>query len=403
MNISLKSILLILVGVCILGFVYLGFFASSTNQKFNPQLAANDITPFSNYDRGLITAVLEQSEEEFSNNQIIYQLLEVEIRSGVNKGSKVNIESSGVLELNSSNVYKAGDRVVLGSFADGSNSTETESLISPQDIEYVVVDRYRSNGLYLIIALFVVAAIVIGRRQGAMSLLGLVLTGLIMLFFIAPQILNGKNAILIALTGGMAIALITMFISHGYNVRTKLSVISTLITLFLTALLSFSFVYLANLFGLGQNDAFILETGFIDLDMRGILLASILISVLGVLDDVTTTQTASVEELQLVDPEMSKKELFARGMSIGREHIASLVNTLILVYAGASLPLFLLLTSVSDQPLWVLINSEYMAEEIVRAISGSLGLILAVPISTVIAVSYYKKSPPVKREDNLEV
>jgi uncharacterized membrane protein len=184
-----------------------------------------------------------------------------------------------------------------------------------------------------------------------------------------------------------------MFIAHGFNQRTKLSVLSTVLSLVLAVSLSYLFISLTQLFGLGQSDAFALQAGFLgNIDLRGLLLGGLIIALLGILDDVTTTQTAAIEELAKANPNLTKTELFLAGMSVGREHIASLINTLILVYVGASLPLFLLIVAATDQPLWVLLNSEYMAEEIVRALSGSVALILAVPISSVLAAGFYQKS-----------
>ncbi|HMQ02250.1 MAG TPA: YibE/F family protein, partial [Candidatus Doudnabacteria bacterium] len=246
----------------------------------------------------------------------------------------------------------------------------------------------------IVVMVFVFLAVFIGRRRGALSLAGLGVAGAILLLFTAPQLLAGKNALAVTLVSAGLIAVVTMFIAHGYNLRTRLAVISTLVALLAAIVLSYCFVWVAQLFGLGQGDAFALQAGFLgNIDLRGLLLGGLIISLLGILDDVTTTQTATVEELSKAKPDINRQELFAAAMSVGREHIASLINTLILVYVGASLPLFLLIVTASEQPLWVLLNSEYMAEEIVRAISGSVALILAVPIATAIAVqSYYKKN-----------
>lgn len=222
---------------------------------------------------------------------------------------------------------------------------------------------------------------------------GLALTALILVFFTAPQLLEGKNPVFIAGVSAGVIAITTMFIAHGFNRRTKISILSTLFALAFAIGVSYLFVYLGQLFGLGQADAFLLQTGYLGaVNLRGLLLAGLIISILGILDDVTTAQTATVDELLKANPQFSFKQLFSSAMSVGREHIASLINTLILVYVGASLPLFLLLVSATNQPLWVVLNSENMAEEIVRALAGSTALILSVPISTLVAVYFYKKS-----------
>ncbi len=353
----------------------------NSNSSFSQENASQDITSFKDYAKGEVIEVIFEQVDDVQRTQYITQQLKVRLTDAEeDTGEEVLVDNTQILDAARSVQYEVGDKVVLGSIS----AEVTE--------EYVIIDRYRLPGLYIVVGVFLALAVIVGRRRGLTSLIGLGITGCILLFFIAPQILAGKDPFLVALVGAGAIVLVSMFISHGFTKRIQISAISTIISLAITAVIAYAFVQISSIFGFGQSDAFILETGFLgSINLQGILLAGIMISVLGVLDDVTTAQTAAVEELYKTDKTLSVKALYQKGLSIGREHIASLINTLILVYAGAALPLFLLLTLQKSQPLWILLNSEFMAEELVRALVGSITLILAVPVATLLAAYIYAR------------
>jgi uncharacterized membrane protein len=376
---QLSYILIFCVSLIGFGFIYI-IQLPSTNSTFDKEAASLDTLSFSGYGHGKVTEVIFEQIDDIPNSRSITQQLKVVLSDDEKDGEEKIIEHDAVLDKAESVRYKVGDKVVLG--------------ILPAEVteRYVIVDRDRLNGIYIIIAVFILLALIVGRRRGLTSLIGLGITGCILLFFIAPQILSGKDPFLVALVGAGAIILVSMFISHGFNRRIQISAISTIVALAFTAVIANLFVYSSKLFGFSQGDAFLLETGSLgSINLQGILLAGIVISVLGVLDDVTTAQTAAVEELYKIDSSLTLKQLYQKGLSIGREHIASLINTLILVYAGAALPLFLLLTLQNSQPIWVLLNSEFIAEELVRSLIGSTTLILAVPISTFLAAYLYTR------------
>lgn len=353
----------------------------NSNSSFSQENASQDTTSFKDYAKGEVIEVIFEQVDDVQQTQYITQQLKVKLTDAEEDTSEeVLVDNTQILDAARSVQYKVGDKVVLGSIS----AEVTE--------EYVIIDRYRLPGLYIVVGVFLALAVIVGRRRGLTSLIGLGITGCILLFFIAPQILAGKDPFLVALVGAGAIVLVSMFISHGFTKRIQISAVSTIISLAITAIIAYAFVQISSIFGFGQSDAFILETGFLgSINLQGILLAGIMISVLGVLDDVTTAQTAAVEELHKTDQTLSVKSLYQKGLSIGREHIASLINTLILVYAGAALPLFLLLTLQKSQPLWILLNSEFMAEELVRALVGSITLILAVPVATLLAAYIYAR------------
>lgn len=252
---------------------------------------------------------------------------------------------------------------------------------------YYITDRYRLPALLFIILLFVMVAVLFGRIRGVTSLIGLAMSVLVLAYFVVPQILAGRDPLLTCLAGAATIALVSLYLAHGFNKRTTIALSGTLITLAISAFLSIFFVSMTKLIGLATDASFYLEIGKnINLDLRGLLLGSILIGSLGVLDDVTIGQAATVYELKNANQAQGEKELYQRAMAIGREHIASLINTLFLAYAGVALPLILYLAAFQSQiPLWFTLNGEPIAEEIVRTMVGSIAIILAVPITTLIA------------------
>lgn len=368
---------LVLIGLLLIsGVIYTVNLPESSETTFARDAAEQDTAMFQEYNKATVERVEAEEEREFGDNTSLYQRLVVTIPG---RGT-ATIEHTNLLDSGGSARFAAGDRVIVGSISQEGAT------------EYVIVDRYRLPKLAIIVGAFIALALAFGRLRGLTALVGLCATGLVLLYFIAPQILAGKNPMLISFIGAGIIVLLSMFIAHGFRTRIRLAAASTLVTLAVSAALAWISVRMAALFGLGEADAFLLQSGYLGaIDMRGILLAGIVISVLGVLDDITTSQTAAVDELQSANPGLSWHELYGRGISIGREHIISLINTLILVYAGASLPLFLLFTVGSNQPVWVLLNSEYMAEEMVRALVGSMALIIAVPVSTAFAAWYLRK------------
>lgn len=260
------------------------------------------------------------------------------------------------------------------------------------ETSYVVTDALRLPDVGLVVIFFIAIACFFGRRHGAMSIVGLGISAAILVFGVAPAILAGYDALLVCGLGGAAILTISLLVSHGVNRRTLVALGATLATLVIAIVAAIAAVDLIGLSGAGTEEAIFLQVGAAaGLSLRGVLLGGMIIGVLGVLDDVTTAQAAAVEEIAKAHGSLSARELYKRGLSVGREHIASLVNTLALAYAGASFPLFILLTMHDGPPWWVVLNSEAIVEEIVRAMVGGAALILAVPIATVIAARVFAK------------
>jgi uncharacterized membrane protein len=251
---------------------------------------------------------------------------------------------------------------------------------------FVIADFYRFPKVMILLGIFFLIILwIVGRRRGLLSLLALGWSIAVLMLFIVPRIAHGANPFLISILGAFFIVIVSIALGHGLNRRTIVASIGTLLTLILSVVIAYLSIKFTRSFGMGTEDAqFLLSSPLGEIDLAGVLMAGIIIGTLGVLDDVTTAQAAAVEEIHFANKSLSVRELYKRGMSVGREHIIALVNTLVLAYAGASLPVLLLL-SIYVQPIWVTLSSEMIVEEIVRTLSGSVSLILAVPITTYLA------------------
>ncbi|WP_171119256.1 MULTISPECIES: YibE/F family protein [Streptomyces] len=255
---------------------------------------------------------------------------------------------------------------------------------APEDLQYSVTDVNRRLPMTLLAGLFALAVVAVGRLRGVMALVALAISFLVLNFFILPAILQGSNPLVVAVVGASAIMLIALYLCHGLSARTSVAVLGTLISLLLIGILGSLFIGWAALTGNTDDNTGLIHGLYPSIDMSGLLLAGVIIGSLGVLDDVTVTQTSAVWELHEANPAMGWRGLYRAGIRIGRDHIASVVNTLVLAYAGAALPL-LLLFSIAQSSVGTVANSELVAEEIVRTLVGSIGLVASVPVTTALA------------------
>jgi len=323
-----------------------------------------------------VTEILEEKEIQFPDlegEKQLYQKLELLVTKGSLIDREIIIES-GDIPIASLQKYKSGDNVVV--FYSK----------SPEGDEYFYISDYvRRAPLFLLLIIFVVVTLIIAKWRGFSSILGMGFSFLVIFKFILPKILAGANPISVAIIGSFFIIPITFYLSHGLNKKTTVAILGTIISLVITGILAGVFVDAAKLTGFASEEA-----GFLQVfrqgqvNIKGILLAGIIIGVLGVLDDVTVSQSAIVFQLKKVNSNMKSGQLYKKAMDVGKDHISSMVNTLVLVYTGASLPLLLLFID-NPHPFLEVINYEILADEIVRTLVGSIGLVLAVPITTFIA------------------
>ena len=249
---------------------------------------------------------------------------------------------------------------------------------------YFYADADRRTPLAWLTALFAVIVIALGRRRGVLALVGMAGTLAVLLAFMAPSILDGNDPLLVSVVAASGIAFVSLYLVHGFNPITTVALAGTLSSLGLTLGLSWAFFELAAFTGLATEEGLVLPLIAGGLDVSSLILGGAVIGALGALDDITVTQAALVAELRYRNPGLSVYELVSSGVRVGREHIASTVNTLLLAYAGAAIPLLMLFV-VSDQSLVMVANSEMVAVVIVRTLCGSIGLVAAVPITTILA------------------
>ena len=261
---------------------------------------------------------------------------------------------------------------------------------------YNIRDLERGRPMVALAALFVLAVIAFGRWQGVRSLIGLACSFAVIVGFVVPAILRGQSPVPVALVGAMAIMLASLYLSHGVGRKTTAAVVGTALALALTGALTAGFVGLAALTGLTSEEALNASFQVGGISLQGLLLAGIILGGLGVLDDVTVSQASLVFELRRADPAASFAELVRGAMAVGRDHVAASVNTLFLAYAGASLPLLVLFVSGGDA-LGTVATSEAVAVEVVRTLCGSVGLIAAVPLTTVLAANLALEEPVAAR------
>jgi uncharacterized membrane protein len=264
---------------------------------------------------------------------------------------------------------------------------------APKESRYTISDLKRGPPMALLAGLFAFAVVLVGRLRGLAALVSLGISFAVLALFVLPAVLQGENPLLVAVVGGSAIMLVALYLCHGFTARTSVAALGTLASLCLIALLGGIFTDLTGLTGNTSDETGLIHSLYPGIEMQGLLLAGILIGALGVLDDVTVTQTSAVWELHQADPSQGARRLYAAAMRIGRDHIASTVNTLVLAYAGAALPIMLLF-SVADAGTLSIATSEIVAEEIVRTLVGSIGLVASVPLTTALAALVASRERP---------
>ncbi len=324
--------------------------------------------------RAKVTDILEDGEIDLGGVTQRYQLARVEITEGDYQGILMEIDY-GKRQVLSGNAYlRTGDTILvtLGKRPDGV-------------ITAYFVDFIRTRPLLWLLTAFVVAIALISQWKGVRALFSMAFSLYVIIGYIIPHILVGEDPVRVSIIGSAILLAVTLYLTYGWTWKSHAAVASMILVLMLTGALAWLFVVFARLTGTGDENAmFLMQMLDTPLDLRGLLLGGMIIGALGVLDDLVMTQASATFELHDANPEMGLRALTASAIRIGQDHVAATVNTLVLAYAGASLPM-LLLFSLGRGNLGYLVNISFVAEEVVRTLVGSLGLIAAVPLTTVIA------------------
>jgi uncharacterized membrane protein len=352
-------------------FIFLFFASPSFAQKIDSSKQE--------FFKGVVVKVLEQGQKEVAQEMVPYQLLEVEINEA--KGKVVNIEYGGDSRINQEQLVKVGSEVIVSKNISGETTT------------YNIYDFYRLPSLLILAGLFFVLIVLIGGLRGFGSVLGMTVSLVTILVFIVPSILRGIDPLMVTIAGSIFILLTSTFLAHGVSKKTIVALIATFISLILTAIFALLAVDFALISGLGNEEFYSLQYGATAIiNIKGLFLSAIIISTLGALNDITTSQSATVLELRKANPKFEAIELFRKGLNVGKEHIASLINTLVLAYAGTSFAVFIFLVlNPLNVPYWVILNNELVSDEIIMIIAGSSGLLLSVPIVTGLAALVFTR------------
>lgn len=301
----------------------------------------------------------------------------LQIEQGVDRGHIVVLKAN-IPELLAKTI-RAGDRVVLSRTMYGGH------------LVYQIVDVYRIWPLIALFIIFAVLVIWVARGQGVLSFVGMILSFAVILQVVVPQILAGTNAIFVSILASLLMLPLIFYLAHGFHMKTTVAIIATFITLCITSVLGFVMVHVSRLTGLSDEHVYFIQgLSQNPFAIRDLLFAGFVIGALGILDDVSISQTSIAYELHDTNPKQTSQELFSRSMRVGQDHVSSLVNTLVLVYAGASLPLFLLFQQ-QHMSFDMALSSEIIATEVVRTLVVSIGVVISVPITTALAVWFAKR------------
>lgn len=324
-----------------------------------------------------VTEIIEEGEIDLGGVLQRYQVARVEILQGNYQGIVMEMDYGKRQVLPDTTYLTPGDKLLV------TIGTRPDGILTVYFADFV-----RINSILWLVVTFAVMILAISRWKGLRSLISMALSLMIIIGYIIPHILSGRDPLWVSITGSIVLLAVTLYLTYGWTLKTHAAVLSMVIVLLLTGTLAGLFVVITRLSGSGDENAlFLLQMLNTQINLRGLLLGGMIIGALGVLDDLVTTQASAVFELHHANPSLGFRPLFQAAMRIGQDHVAATVNTLVLAYAGASLPM-LLMFSLGRGDYGTLINFQVVAEEIVRTLVGSLGLIAAVPLTTAIAILF---------------
>ncbi len=346
--------------------IYLILFLFSINFSLAAELLVDKQSSY----KAEVVEVISETKEKLGGSEIDSPVQDIKVRilEGKDSGKEIILKND-FIQLKDEQVFFLTETI------DGASG----------HVMYAVSDPYRLNVIYFFSALLFVLIIIFGGKQGIRGVVSLILSLFLIVHVLLPNILAGRDALLVSISVASIIIIFGSYITHGFNFTTSSAVFGMIATVIVTGLLAYIATKMSMLTGFVEE-----ETMYLNFDTKGridfvgLLLGGMIIGLLGVLYDAAIGQAVAVEELCKAGPHLSRKEIYKRTLRIGREHIGALINTLAIAYVGMSLPL-LLLFSMSEASVFEIANREIFATEIIRTLIGSIGLVLAVPITTFIA------------------
>lgn len=327
-----------------------------------------------------VTQIIEEGEIDLGGSLQTYQIARINILEGAYEGIVMEIDYGRRQVRSDDYLLKPGDQIIV------TISKTPDNVVNAYFVDYV-----RTTPILWLMLIFAIAIVLISQWKGIRAMLSMAFSLYIIIGYIIPHILAGDDPLTVSIIGSIILLAVTLYLTYGWTLKTHAAVLSMVIVLLITGVLAGLFVVFAKLNGSGdENVMFLMQLSETPISLRGLFLGGLIIGALGVLDDLVTTQASAVFELHHANPSLGFGGLYLSAMRIGQDHVAATVNTLVLAYAGASLPMMLMF-SLGQGDYGYIVNFSFIAEEIVRTLVGSLGLIAAVPITTAIAIFFAQR------------
>lgn len=331
--------------------------------------------------RAEVAQIIEEGEVQLGESAQTYQIARINILEGAYEGIQMEIDYGKRQARSDDYLLKPGDKIIV------TISKTPDNIVNAYFVDYV-----RTTPILWLTLAFAAAIVLISQWKGIRALLSMAFSLYVIVGYIIPHILAGDDPLAVSVAGSIILLAVTLYLTYGWRLKTHAAVISMVLVLLITGGLAAIFTTFAKLNGSGdENVMFLMQLSETPINLRGLFLGGLIIGALGVLDDLVTTQASAVFELHHANPSLGFRGLYAAAMRIGQDHVAATVNTLVLAYAGASLPM-LLMFSLARGDYGYIVNFSFIAEEIARTLVGSLGLIAAVPITTAIAIFFTQRS-----------
>jgi uncharacterized membrane protein len=388
-----KQLLQLVAAILILCFTpaIIGFFNQGSLEKIrqdSPYAKSNEKVK---YDIGKVVSINEEkmTTDEYGGSKVLSQNVQVSIYNG--PGDRKIIKQLYQTDASDpKQKLNIDDELVIRrepKIYDYNKDGESEF--------FIIIDKYRFNNLLWVALIFIILIFAMTGIRGLSSLVGMLFSFVVLTQVLLPGIITGTNIVGLTFVVGLLILSVTMFIGHGFTKKTAVALGAGMFAITMASVISGLVVDYTFLSGFGTDDAFHLKGSGVtnNINLRGLLISGIIIGVIGIMDDVTIAQAVAIEEISKANPNLNKWQLFWRGMTIGQDHIISLINTLVLAYVGTALPIVLSFTVYNYSPFWVILNEQMVAEEVVRSLVGSMCILMAIPITNGLAAYFLKREP----------